>query len=81
MPITAAQQETLFRWLRAKGVREDCLACGRNIWKGGDVIAPPTAPGGGGTVVGGPNFPLVQIVCGNCGYVMHFDCTSIGLQR
>ena len=30
-------------------------------------------------MLGGPNFPLVQIVCENCSYVMHFASTSIGL--
>jgi hypothetical protein len=45
----------------------------------GDIIAPPAAPGGGGTAVGGPSFPLVQIVCKNCSYVMQFASTPIGL--
>jgi hypothetical protein len=31
------------------------------------------------TAVGGPSFPLVQIVCKNCSYVMQFASTPIGL--
>ena len=79
MQISPSQQQELFHWLRAKGVREDCPACGAESWMAGDIIAPPTAPGGGETAVGGPSFPLVQIVCKNCSYVMQFAGTPIGL--
>ncbi len=79
MPIDASQHEQLLDWLRAKGVRQDCLACGTSAWDPGDIIAPPAAPSGGGTVIGGPSFALVQLVCRNCAYVMHFACTPIGL--
>jgi hypothetical protein len=73
MPIDEIHKKTLSDWLRDKGVTQKCPACGRNAgWHVGDVIAPPVAPGGGGTVVGGPSFPLVQVMCGNCAYVMHF---------
>jgi hypothetical protein len=79
MPISGPQQEKLSEWLRTKGVRRECPACGAGKLAPGDVIAPPAAPGGGGTVIGGPSFPLVQLVCENCAHVIHFACTPIGL--
>lgn len=61
MPIDETQQEQLFEWLRSKGVRPDCPACGREKWKVGDIIAPPSAPGGGGTKLGGPPSRLSKL--------------------
>jgi hypothetical protein len=51
MQINPSQQQELFQWLRCKGVREDCPACGAKSWMAGDIIAPPAAPDGGGTAV------------------------------
>lgn len=48
-------------------------------WEAGDIVAPPATPEGGGTVIGGPSFPLVQIICPNCAYVMHFASPRVGL--
>jgi hypothetical protein len=59
MPIEKPQQRELFARLRAKGVRENCPACGATSWMAGDIVAPPPTPDGGGTVVGGPSFTLV----------------------
>jgi hypothetical protein len=78
MTIDVPQQKTLYEWLSAKGVREDCPACGSYERMVGDIVAPPAAPGGGGTSVGGPSFLLAQVICRNCGFVMHFASTLIG---
>jgi hypothetical protein len=79
MPISDSQKEQLFEWLKAKGVRQDCPACGSASRRVGDIIATPSAPAGGGTVVGGPNFRVVQVICTQCAFVMHFATTPIGL--
>jgi hypothetical protein len=79
MPMSPLQQEELFQWLRDKGVREDCPACSAKSWTVGDIVAPLSALSGGGTALGGTSFPLVQIVCKNCSYVMHFAGTPIGI--
>jgi hypothetical protein len=81
MPINETQQEKLFEWLSEKGVRDTCPACGCEARRVGDIIAPPPMPHGGGTVVGGPSFPLVQVICENCSFVMHFASTPIGLDN
>ena len=79
MPLDASQQKLLFQWLRAKGVCQQCPACGASSWMVGDIVVPPAAPGGGGTTVGGPSYPLAQMICENCGHVRHFASTLIGL--
>jgi hypothetical protein len=80
MPIDKSQQEELFAQLRANGVREDCPACGSLLRRVGDIVAPPATPDGGGTVLGGPSFPLVQLICEQCSYVMHFAATPLGIK-
>lgn len=72
MPLEQDKAKALLGWLREKGVRRDCPACGHPEWSVGDIISPPTNPSMGGTVVGGPSFPMVQLICENCNHVMHF---------
>lgn len=79
MTLAEETKEAVFAWLETKGVRSDCPACGCKEWEVGDIIAPPATPHGGGTAHGGPSFPLVQLCCQRCGFVMHFNSTRIGL--
>lgn len=79
MTLDKSKQDRFLAWLDSKGVRRDCPACGSIERHAGDIVAPPSAPTGGGTVVGGPNYPLVQLVCSNCGYVMHFASTKMAV--
>jgi hypothetical protein len=79
MPITDLKKERLFAWLKEKKVRPECFACGSTSRRVGDIIATPSAPEGGGTVVGGPNFRVVQVICKQCAFVMHFATTPVGL--
>ncbi len=79
MPLDDERRARLESWLQEKGVRRDCIACGSETWRVGDVVAPPPTPSGGGTVVGGPSFPLAQIICEHCGFVMHFSTVTAGI--
>ena len=79
MTLATKQEHDVLAWLKKQGVRGDCVACGHEGWEVGDIIAPPATPHGGGTVIGGPTFPMVQVFCAKCGYVMHFNSTLIGL--
>ena len=77
MTLQMQKESAVRAWIAKKKIRLDCVACGHQGWEVGDVIAPPAAPQGGGTVLGGPSFGLVQIFCQNCGYVMHFNASLI----
>jgi len=79
MPLDAAQQQKLQSWMNTKRIQPQCPACGaHNKWVPGDIISSmPFTPGA--ITVGGPNVPMVQLLCANCAYVMLFAAVPIGL--
>ncbi len=79
MTLGTKQEHDVLDWLEQHGVRRDCVACGHEGRAVGDIIASPSTPHGGGTALRGPSFPLVQVFCEKCGYVMHFNSSRIGL--
>lgn len=79
MPIDETQQRKLETWIHQKCGELKCVACESKEWKPGDVLVPPSAPEGGGTIVGGPSFPMVQLICENCGNVLLFSTLTVGI--
>jgi hypothetical protein len=47
--------------------------CGSTQWETGEIISGTNVPGHGDAV------PMVQVICSNCGNVMFFAATPIGL--
>ncbi len=80
MPLDQAQQQKLQGWMNSKRIRPQCPACGANQWAHGEVINAPVAVQGG-IAIGGPSVPMVQLICGNCAYVMLFAAVPIGLVK
>jgi hypothetical protein len=79
MPLDKRQRDVLERWLESRNVSRVCPACGAGEWRTGDIIAAPTLPGGGGTVIGGPTHPMVQVICNHCAHVRLFSSVAIGI--
>lgn len=73
MPLSQEQAHKLQQWLDSRGVSRNCPMCSSNQWETGEIVS--------GTSVGdtGSAVPMVQVVCGNCGYVMLFAAMPIGL--
>jgi predicted nucleic-acid-binding Zn-ribbon protein len=73
------QQEQLVRdWLQAKQVVKQCPACQAEEWVILEIVEapvrwPPELHSGG------PDFSLVPRGCRNCGYIMFFSATKMGL--
>jgi predicted nucleic-acid-binding Zn-ribbon protein len=80
MPLDQNQSNTLQKHLNKIGFRPQCQACGANNWAPGEIITPPVYSGGG-IQIGGPNVPMVQVICEKCGYVVHFAAVLVGLLR
>ncbi|HME23166.1 MAG TPA: hypothetical protein VKI44_17845 [Acetobacteraceae bacterium] len=57
-----------------------CEMCGTNQWFVADHLLNATivVPGMGLTV-GGPSYPQVQVICGNCGHTRLLNAYAIGL--
>ncbi len=81
MALDTQQQARVVDWLYERGVRTQCPACGaEGKWSPGNVIAAPEVSGVGMRI--GDVMPtMVQIVCGNCAYVMLFDGEPLGFSR
>ena len=73
------QQQKVQSWLQDKNVSGTCSVCKTQTnWSIGEIVASPTLSGKGMSL-GGPTVPMVQVVCGNCGYVMHFGAVPMGI--
>jgi len=80
MSLNQEQTRKLEKWLNSKRAfgSENCPICGYNDWKPGDIVVAPVRSGGG-TRLGGPTVPMVQLICGNCAYVLLFAAVPIGI--
>ena len=52
-------------WMRSKNVNPRCPACGGTSWAPDDIVSAPVYSLGG-IAIGGPTYPMVQLVCHPC---------------
>ncbi len=64
-------------WPRTK---RDCPISGPTNWEVQTHTVHAPVFGGGGLRIGGAAaYPYVQVICGNCGYVLLFNAVKMGL--
>ena len=73
MPLTHEQIYKLEQWWDSTEVNRNCPMCGSGEWQAGEMVSGTDVSGQGNVL------PMVQVVCGNCGYVMMFAAMPIGL--
>ena len=78
MPLNETQKKKFERWLNSKMTSQQCVVCSANQWQTGEIVMAPTFSGGG-IHLGGPGVPMIQLLCTNCGQVVHFAAKAIGL--
>ena len=81
MPIDRSQE--VRDWLEDKDV-DFCSLCGSEELTPGPVILAPMVEAGGSVTVAGPEqqlqgFPLVPVMCNNCGHTMLFNAVRTGI--
>lgn len=79
--LTAVQKQKAVDWLERswKGKRT-CPVCESNNWTIADhLVSPPITGVEGGTFLGGPSYPHVMLISGECGYVMMFNAIVLGI--
>ena len=64
-------------WLKSKGVKPACAACGKRKWSIGDTVAGPLYSQAG--AMPGVNFPMVVQICDHCAFVRVFAGVTMGL--
>jgi len=79
MPLDQAKVQKVDNWIHGKGGAIQCPICDHHHWLTGDIVAPPALRDDGRDAPAGEPVPMVQVVCGNCAYVMLFAAAAIGL--
>ena len=79
MSLSPEQKEKVALWLIAKGVGP-CPACGsKPLDIGDEFVASANLSPGGKLQAGGQIIPMVQVLCKNCGCVLHFGTLPMGI--
>ncbi len=73
MPLSHEQAHKLQQWLNSRGISLNCPMCSSSQWETGEIVSSVNVNDQRNTL------PMVQVVCGNCGYVMLFSAMPIGL--
>jgi hypothetical protein len=72
------QNERAADWVADKWRNPLCPVCQQNVWQIGDLVElrPFT---GGDLVLGGPLYPMLQVICGNCAHTVLFNAVLAGI--
>lgn len=77
IPDDAARR--LAAWFDSKHILLVCPICRANSWGTFGHIVAPNVYSSTGMVVGGISYPLMNVVCQNCGSVQSFSAVMLGL--
>lgn len=78
--LSLSQRQKVEKWFAEKAnVIGKCPVCReRNYTLLNHIVAPPVFQGGS-VVIGGPAYPMIMIMCQNCGYTSFHNAMVIGL--
>jgi hypothetical protein len=80
--MTESQREAVTKFLHKTVATVNCTWCGENQWGVEPNIVQLTQYFGPGVIgSGGPVYPLIMLVCGNCGHTMLFNALVMGIDR
>jgi hypothetical protein len=80
MKITDDQSKKLIAWLEEKWQGEKkCPVCQHTNWTLNSLIYKLIPFDQGVFIAGGPVYPVVPVICNNCGNVMFFNALKTGL--
>jgi predicted nucleic-acid-binding Zn-ribbon protein len=78
MPMSDSQKAQIYSHLQSAGVGNACPACNQDVeWKQSDVATLFGMTDASPDVSRG--FPLIPLICKNCGYVRFFSAKAMGL--
>jgi len=73
------QQQRFNEWLRTKWHHGACPVCQTNSYTAGSAIFQMFEFAGGGLRLGGgPIYPVIPVVCANCGYTVFINAIVAG---
>ena len=77
--LTEEERRTAIEWLteRASGGPK-CVVCGNNTWTLGRHFVATPIHTRQHLQLGGPTYPHIVIICGNCGHTLFFNAVRMG---
>ena len=79
LKLTQDQRNLIAEGLTKKGARHPCPACGMNQWLVGEHLIRADVFSSGGTILGGPSYPLAFVVCQNCFFLRPHLAMPLGV--
>ena len=77
--LTQAERTEVTQYVHRTVKTVACSWCGQNKWGVEPTLVELRTFDPAAFVVGGPVYPLVTIICGNCGHTMLFNALKMGL--
>lgn len=75
--LSSEEVKRVEEWLRGHDIQVQCPICGSPNWSPGTVIVPTKYSETAALVLGGVEYPMLQLICDDCGYVMLFSARPI----
>jgi hypothetical protein len=76
--LNPQESEAAIAWLQERWTIKICPFHGPTNWSIGDMIM--TLPfSGGGVNIGGPTYPLIPVICSQCGYTVLINAIVAGI--
>lgn len=75
--LDSSEVKRVRKWLQDRSIELKCPICGSANWSPGTVVVPTKYSEDAVLVVGGVEYPMLQLICNDCGYVMLFSARPI----
>ena len=82
MIISEEGRQKFVEWIRSKWTTPKCPYCQKTEWEVGQYLARLAARSmelQGGTVIGGPEYPLLVVTCKNCANTVLINALAAGI--
>jgi len=81
--LTQEEKDKVVAWLTKRRPKEAgpivCAVCGQGRWGVGDHLVAPVIYRKRGLLLGGAAYPLVMLLCENCGHTIFLNGVRMGL--
>ena len=75
--LDSAEKGKVRKWFSGLDIELQCSICGSPNWSPGTVVVPMKYSETAALVVGGVEYPMLQLICDDCGHVMLFSARPI----
>jgi predicted nucleic-acid-binding Zn-ribbon protein len=75
--LNSAEKEKVHEWFAGLRIEPQCPICGNKRLDPAAVIVPTKYDPEAALVFGGKEWPMIQVICDKCGYVLTFSARAI----